>query len=269
MSVWTSHDDIRHVPLAGDWLDASWRRLARFAISARMPLAMTGGLLAALLVLLIFLPDPTPRPPAVKGDIGAAAWTRQSVNARLALRSSSLTGLSQASTLWLRQRGEDRETEDRLTVGEIEGASPYLLTVASRPGAAAAETSLFTASARMAANAGLTISRFARTGDHVGRFGATETARVSLSRVFPSGPSRESCIAWRAGVAGPDLGLGGVVCPAQGQSIDETKVECLLRDLTALPAADGVLRQLLSVSPAMSNCGSMLTAGAVRPNRKP
>ena len=189
MSVWTTQES-GLPPLAAGWPETFARRFGAFALRARLVLALTGGLLAALAVLLILLPG---RPPApVVRDPGIGAWVRKPELApRLAVRDPSLAGLPQSGALWSRPHGDRTDIEDRLTVGDMEGTGRFLLIAAARSAGDASDTSLFVASARLAANAGLAVSRFAaeRPGgaSRAGRFAPMETALVSLARVFPSG----------------------------------------------------------------------------------
>lgn len=263
MSVWTTQES-GLPPLAAGWPETFARRFGAFALRARLVLALTGGLLAALAVLLILLPG---RPPApVVRDPGIGAWVRKPELApRLAVRDPSLAGLPQSGALWSRPHGDRTDVEDRLTVGDMEGTGRFLLIAAARSAGDASDTSLFVASARLAANEGLAVSRFAaeRPGgaSRAGRFAPLETALVSLARVFPSGVSREACLAWRA-PAGFDITLSGFVCPQAGQSVSETDLDCLLRDLVALPGADADLREALRTSPPGSACRSAPPAAA-------
>ena len=247
MSVWTSHD-AGIPPLAAGGSDVVLRALSRFAFKARMVLALTGGLIASLVVLLILSPHP-PHAPVVN-DPGIGAWTRKAdASPRLTVRSAAFAGLPQSSMLWTRARGPVTKTEDRLIVGDVESNGAFLLVAAARPAAEASETSLFIASARLAANEGLTVSRFApAAGQPAGpdlRFAPMETARVTLAKVFPTMPARESCIAWRA-PAGQQVVLSGLVCPAPGDAFSDEQFDCLLRDLAALPAADTQLREVFA-----------------------
>lgn len=242
MSVWTSFEP-GLPPLASGWLDALSRRLGALAFRARMVLALTGGLLASLMVLLLFLPEPRHVP--VVPDPGIGAWTRAAGNApQLALLSPALAGLPRSGALWTRSRDGVTETEDRLIVGDMDGNRAFMLVAVAR--SPATDTSLFIASARLAANQGLSVSRFAagQASDQETRFSPMETARVTLSRVFPSGLSRESCAAWRA-PAGSGLVLVGFACPAAGETLSDGQLDCLLRDLVAQPGEDGALREAL------------------------
>lgn len=259
MSVWTS-DETGLPPLALGGSEGLVRALSRFAFRARMVLALTGGLLAALVVLLALTPEP-PRAPVVN-DPGIGAWTRKTdISPRLTIRAAAFAGLPQSSVLWTRARGTVVETEDRLTVGDIEGAGPFLLVAAARPGAGVSDTSLFVASARLAANEGLSVSRFAPAMDRPAgtaalRFAPMETARVTLAKVFPTAPARDSCLAWR-GPAGPQVVLSGLICPAPGDAFAEDQFDCLLRDLAATPGADTQLREALVPVGAPAACRRM------------
>ena len=91
MSVWTAHDS-GLPPLAAGWSATLARRFGAFVMRARMVLALTGGLLAALAVLLVFLPE-APHAPVVR-DPGIGVWTRKpDVLPRLAIRDPALAGL--------------------------------------------------------------------------------------------------------------------------------------------------------------------------------
>lgn len=257
MSVWTSHE-AGLPPLAVGGSDALVRALRRFAFRARMVLALTGGLLAALVVLFLLTPEP-PHAPVVN-DPGIGAWTRKAdVPPRLTIRSAAFAGLPQSSMLWTRTRGAATETEDRLTVGDVEANGPFLLIAAARPAADAGETSLFIASARLAANEGLSVSRFAPAAPQpaaagpTARFAPMEIARVTLAKVFPSAPARDTCVAWRA-PAGARIVLTGLVCPASADAFAEDQFDCLLRDLAALPGADTELRDALAPVIAPAAC---------------
>lgn len=256
MSVWTSHET-GLPPLAAGGSDAVLRALSRFAVKARMVLALTGGLVASLVVLLILSPEP-PHAPVVN-DPGIGAWTRKAdAPPRLTVRAAAFAGMPQSSMLWTRARGPVTETEDRLTVGDVESSGAFLLIAAARPAADPNDTSLFIASARLAANEGLTVSRFApAVGQPAGgpdlRFAPMETARVTLAKVFPTMPARESCIAWRA-PAGQQVVLSGLVCPAPGDTLPDEQFDCLLRDLAALPAADTQLREAFAPVAAPAAC---------------
>lgn len=256
MSVWTSHE-AGLPPLAAGGSDALVRALSRFAFKARMVLALTGGLIASLVVLLILSPEP-PHAPVVN-DPGVGAWTRKAdASPRLTVRSATFAGLPQSVALWTRTRGTVAETEDRLMVGDVEANSPFLLVAAARPAADAGDTSLFVASARLAANEGLSVSRFAPAAGQAApatawRFAPMETARVTLAKVFPTVPPRESCMAWRA-PAGAGVVLSGLVCPASGETLSDEQFDCLIRDLAAMPAADAQLREALAPVAAPAAC---------------
>lgn len=254
MSVWTSHET-GLPPLASGGSDVFVRALSRFAFKARMVLALTGGLIASLVVLLILSPEP-PHAPVVN-DLGIGAWTRKAeASPRLTIRSAAFAGLPQSAALWTRARGNVTETEDRLIAGDVEANGPFLLVAAARPAADAGDTSLFVASARLAANEGLSVSRFAPAAGQpptAWRFAPLETARVTLAKVFPSAPARESCLAWRA-PAGSGIVLSGLACPASGEAFSDEQFDCLLRDLAAMPAADAQLRDALAPVAAPMAC---------------
>lgn len=264
MSVWTSHET-GLPPLAAGGSDAFVRALSRFALKAHMVLALTGGLLAALAVLLFLTPEPPLAP--IVNDPGTGVWTRKADAApRLTIRSAAFAGLPQSAALWTRARGPVTEIEDRLIVGDVEAKGPFLLVAAARPVADAGETSLFVTSARLAANEGLSVSRFApatgqpgNTGQAV-RFAPLETARVTLAKVFPTAPARESCIAWRA-PAGAQVVLSGLVCPVSGDAFANEQFDCLLRDLAALPAADAPLREALAPVGLPAACRPVASPG--------
>ena len=262
MSVWTSFEP-GLPPLASGWLDALSRRLRVMAFKARLVLALTGGLLASLIVLLLLLPAPR-RVPVIP-DPGIGAWTRSpGAASRLAILSPALAGLPRSGALWTRTRDGATETEDRLIVGDMDGPRAFMLAAAA--GSSAADTSLFVASARLAANEGLSVSRFAagQGPDQETRFAPMETARVSLSRVFPSGLTRDSCAAWRA-PAGSNVVLIGFACPAAGETLTDSQLDCLLRDLVAQPGADSALREALRPAGTSAACR---TPGPAKTARK-
>ena len=209
------------------------RVLAGAAYYARLPLALSGGLIAALAVFLTLSPAPA-RVATTDADldVGAGVWTRAS-DARPALSLTSLpfAALPSGAAVWTRTRAGVVEVEDRLTVGDVDGNGPFVLAiVAHRPDGEHVPASLFLASARHAADAGLAVGRFTPLPEESGTRGLVEVGRIALARAVGFGPVRNDCVAWRTGRKDGSLRVEGVAC-LPGDRPDLERVACLMQDL--------------------------------------
>lgn len=252
MSTWTGHQDFSAWARDAPW-GAARRAFGRTALAVRLPLALTGGLLGAVAVLAR-MPSERPAPPL--SHAASVAWTREAeASPRFALKAPALAALPLRQEVWTREAGGRRETEYRAIVGAPNGDGPFVTVVAARN--ADPHASLFLASVRGAANAGLAVARFGRVAEHRGRFGTAETASVFLSG--GRGPARD-CVAWRSRDA-EEIGWSGFLCPAADGRVEGAEVECLLRDLG--PAQDSDLDILLALqgaAPTMPACASFEAA---------
>ena len=267
MSVWIA-PEARGAPLPPlkAMQDAAGRAAARLAYRLRLPLALTGGLLAALSVLLAL--SPASAPPDMAGqdlDASAGVWTRDpDARPLLSAVSPALSDLPRSMGVWTRTLGGMTETEHRLSVGDIDRSEPYVLIIANRQAGARPPRSLFLASARHAADAGLAVGRFTPLSGE--RSSPLETARISLARAVGFGPVRNECLAWRIEPRG-DIGVEGIAClPAERPEPD--RIACLLRGLAreAGSAEPALRRDLLDAAGSVA-CDAAVTGAKAAPAR--
>lgn len=250
MSVWTRPENDTLPLIPAEWRDAAHRWASQIVLPLRLPLALTGGLLAALGVLLALMPETVPRPvPAA--DIGAGAWTKLAdAPPRFGSRATEPRDVG----VWMRETNEGRETEDRLAFGRLNG-DVFMLVIAARRPSAAPTPGFFVASVRAGANAGLAIGRFGGVSDYTGRFGPTEVAHVTLTNASERAAGSD-CLAWRASGDRQDVELAGFLCQGGGLPTDTKGLECALRDLVPSAGSDNLLRQALKppTTPAPAAC---------------
>ena len=219
---------------------AAGQMLTRIMLRARLPLALTIGLLGALIVWAALLPAPRVAPMPGDPDAVPFAWSRGTDRVpRLAWRTPMFAGLSETQARWSRLGPAGDETDDRLTMGDVGATDTFVALFATRA-PSRNEASFYLAVVRAAAKLGLVAGKMPQPVWHEGRFGATETALTSLSPISRSANAREGCLAWRAAGDPDGPSLIGFVCPSSPQKLDAASLECLLASLSS---ADGTIRR--------------------------
>ena len=214
--------------------------VARAMLRIRLPLALTIGLLGALVVWVALLPTPRAAPAAGDPDAIPFAWTRGTDRVpRLAWRTPMFAGLSETQARWSRLGPAGDEIDDRLTMGDVGSTEAFAALFATRA-PARSDASFYLAVVRAAAKLGLVAGKMPQPAWHEGRFGATETTATSLSSISRNASPREGCLAWRAAGDPDGPSLIGFVCPPSSQKVDAASLECLLANLSS---ADGAIRR--------------------------
>jgi hypothetical protein len=233
MSVWISPDPSSWGGLAP--VRPARRVAAAALLRLRLPIALSAGLVAGLVVFTLALPTlPTPAR-SVRTDALSGLWMpRPAAQPVVVFDAFGLAGLPRRYEALARERtdetGQDRhEREDRLTIGSMAGDAPFLRIILARsPDAGQPAGSFYIDSARRAADAGLAVDRFRAAGDFMTRFGAVETASVALSQ---GDTKRPDCLALRFGAADAALDFMALACPSAGRRFEEAQVACLFRTL--------------------------------------
>ncbi len=235
-----SQADWAHAPVSEA---ASPRRIVAAAVSrARLPLALTAGLLAGLAVWAALLPVKLASSVAGDPDAVPLTWARSADRLpRLAWKAPILASLPETQERWSRTGPAGEETEDRLMLGDVAGSGAFALVFATRASARPTDSSFYLAAVRSAAKLGLVAGKVPQPAAHDGRFGPTQTALVSLTPVARGVAPRENCLAWRAEPGQPGLSLAGFVCLPGTQRADAAALECLLAGLSS---ADGAIRRM-------------------------
>ncbi len=236
MSVWSApglealafDTNLRSVLRLASWLRLGGR--ARHAVwSFLAALAMVGGLAAAVAALR---PAPGSHARAAKQD---AAWIDVAAPLRFYALESAEFG-REPRLYAARRNVAGGGREDTLAFGPASpGDEPSLRLAIYRIGQEAApHPRFFVDMARLAAQAGLAVTHSAQPGGMATRFGAFETADISLTS--PRGEA--ACLGYRLEAPAPGLRIAGYACGAPGRPMDRRTLACVLDRLDLVSAGD-------------------------------
>jgi hypothetical protein len=244
MSVWISPEPPSFGHLArGRFSDDLRRSLEQALIDLRLPIALSTGLVAGLVVLAVCLSirPPDARPPALAAS--ASVWgARPDAQPLVSLDTPGLSALPRRYEALSRDRtalGGTVERADRLTIGSFDGPGAWLRVVVRRAADAGRPSAgFFVDTVRQAADAGLALDRFGRAGRLVSRFGPVETASIAVTQAGAPVTSRADCAVLRFGAEDVALDFTALACPPVGRTFDESQLSCIVSRLDSIAAGD-------------------------------
>lgn len=208
------------------------------------PVLLFGGIVASMIVLAMLAlarrpiaPAATPAPVlAVAATPAAPAW----IEINRPFQAYDLAGgrfarlpLAYAA----RRDAAGTGRQDILTYGVALPGEAFLRLLVSRQGAEPApDTTVFLDVARLAAGAGLAVTRSGLATNLYTRFGTVETVGLSVARRDRSAP----CLGFRLAdpVSAGVLGLTGIACGTDERPIDPTGLACTIEKIDLVSAGD-------------------------------
>jgi hypothetical protein len=244
-------------------------------LRARMPrasLLVLGGVAASLAILLVVIAfdraDPSPPPVATVVPVAAApaapAWT-DVIRPFTAYDVAGGAFGKLPMTYAARRDAAGTARQDTLTYGTPLPGEPFLRLMVYRRGAElVADATVFVDAARLAAGAGLAVTRSGLASTLKTRFGAVEVAGVKVDRLQRSA----SCLAFRFvdPATAAVLQVTGLACGSDERPIDLATLACTIEKVDLVSAGDDEdLRAVFVAAERRRGIGCREEHAALRP----